>query len=291
MANLTDLDRIAIGTIVVYVPALAVAVTLALRHGFGRNAGWLFLVVFSVARILGSALQLATINDPTNVGLIVGAATLLSIGISALVLVMLALIGRVLGGIARQGTGYAVVEPRTLRLVQLVVLVGLILGIVGGTKLGDAVSKAFDGQAQGQAPPAYSIPAESKAGLGLLIAGYAILVGVTLAAAAHVGHVAAGERRLLLAVGLALPFLLVRIVFSAMATFGSDPNFRSFGGSPNYPHYLIGMAIVMEMATVAIIEAVGLTLQKASPAYNAPAGRPADEVEMTGRQRDGGGSY
>ncbi len=131
MTQLNELNAIAIAQICFYTPSLAVAVFLASRHGFGRNAGWLYLVIFSVARILGASLGLAAShNDPTNLGLSIGAATLQSIGLAPLVLVMLALVSRVLESIRYARDTF--VTPRHLRFVQLVVIVALILGAVGG---------------------------------------------------------------------------------------------------------------------------------------------------------------
>ncbi|KAK3692429.1 hypothetical protein B0T22DRAFT_435705 [Podospora appendiculata] len=254
MAALTELDRISIAVLVIYIPSLFIAIFLALRHGFGRNAGWLYLVLFSLARILGSAFQIATINDRTNISLIVGAVILQSIGISALVLVMLGLVGRVLEGLRNSQYSSPIVTPFHLRLVQLIVVVGLILGIAGGSSM----SKAFSDPTK-----PFQLPTESKAGLALIIVGYGIIILVTLVTASHMGSVEPGEKRILLAIAVALPFVLVRIIFSGQATFGSNPDFRSFGGSAKYPDYYLGMAIIMEMVVVAIFEGVGLTLQKA----------------------------
>jgi hypothetical protein len=50
---------VSIAEIVFYVPSLCIAGLLAFRHGLGRNAGWLFLIIFCLARIIGPAIQLA----------------------------------------------------------------------------------------------------------------------------------------------------------------------------------------------------------------------------------------
>src|SRR4051794_5663872 len=99
MAPLTEINRIEIAEIVVYSPALLIAIFLASRHGFRRNAGWLYLILFSLVRILGAALGLAALHDPTNTGLQTGAATQQTIGLSPLILSALGLLGRVLESI------------------------------------------------------------------------------------------------------------------------------------------------------------------------------------------------
>lgn len=277
MTQLTELNKISIAQIVVYTPALAIAVLLAIRHGFHRSSGWFYLIVFSLARILGGALQLATINDPTNIGLLVGASTLQSIGLSPLILVMLGLLSRVLESIRH--TRDTMITPRHIRIVQLVVVVGLILGIVGGSKMGDIITTAV---AEGNLN--YSIPTETIAGVALMIAAFGIIVIASAMSAMQVSAAEPGEKRLLLAIGLATPFVLVRLVFAAIATFDNNPDFRSFGGTAKYPGLLIGMSVVMEMAAVAIFEAIGLTLQKA-PRSAVAGGRVDEGIPLASRGR------
>jgi hypothetical protein len=294
MANLTTVNKISIAELAVYTPALAIAFLLSWRHGFGRNAGWLYLIIFSVARLLGAALQLATIDQPTNTGLLTGAATLQNVGLSPLLLTALGLLGRVIES-ARHGSGSAELlpSPRILRLVQTVVLVGLILGIVGGVKLGVKVSDAAADAARTGRPFAYPpTPTESTAGLALLVAGFGLLAGATALCALHVRSAERGERRLLGAVAAALPFILVRVIYSCMSTFANNPDFRQFGGSggDTAASYLIGMAVVMEMVAVAIFEGVGLTLRRIPKGErktvdaNIPMGRYGGRRRREGRR-------
>lgn len=39
---------IALGEAIVYIPILLITAVLALRHGFRRKAGWVFLVILSL---------------------------------------------------------------------------------------------------------------------------------------------------------------------------------------------------------------------------------------------------
>lgn len=277
MAQLTELNKISIAQIVVYIPALVIAILLAIRHGFRRSSGWFYLVIFSLARVLGGALQLATINDPTNIGLLVGASTIQSIGLSPLLLVMFGLLSRVLESIRH--TRDTMITPRHIRFVEIIVIVGLILGIVGGTQMGDIITKAM---AAGNMN--YKMPTETVAGIALMIAAFGILVIASAMSAMQVSAAEPGEKRLLLAIGLAAPFMLVRLVFSAAATFGDNRDFRNFGGSAKYPSLLIGMSVVMEMAIVAILEAIGLTLQKA-PKPAVARGRVDEGIPLGSRDR------
>jgi hypothetical protein len=264
MAQLTELNKISIAQIAFFSISLVAAIILATRHGWGRASGWLFLVLVSFIRILGGALQLATISDPTNIGLAIGASTLQGIGLTALILVMLGFLSRVLESIRL--THETFFTPRHVRLVQLLVMVALILSIVGGSKLGSVVTQAIK-----EGKQSYDIPVETKAGVGLMIAAFALLTLGTIRTSMQINYAEPGEKRLILANALALPFVLVRLVYSALVTFdNSNADFRSFNGSVHYADYLLGMAVVMEMVAVAIFEIIGLTLHKRT------VGRKAD---------------
>lgn len=279
MTTLTPLNKISIAQLIIYTPALMIAIILSIRHGYTRSSGWIYLTIFSLARILGAALQLATIAHPTDISLLVGATTLQSIGLSPLILCMLGLLSRVLDSIRRSKD--TLITPRHIRLVQVLVIVGLILGVVGGSMMGDVIAAALENGSMD-----YDVPAETRAGLGVMVAGFGILVVASLMSCLEVRAAEEGEKRLLLAIGLAMPFVLVRLVFAAMATFGDDRDFRGFGGTGRYPDYLLGMAVVMEMVAVAILEGVGLTLRKAGRVVE------GERVEMTtgrGRRRWGKG--
>ncbi|KAI1501274.1 hypothetical protein F5X99DRAFT_383355 [Biscogniauxia marginata] len=275
---LTELNNISIAEIVLYTPALALAIFLAVRHGFGRNAGWLYLIIFSLARIIGSALQLATVADPRNISLYVGAATLQNVGLSPLILVQLALLSRALESAGRSpsapgggnGNGIAL-GTRLLRLVQLVLLVGLILGAVGGSSAGSNYA------ATGSYSQSTTL---SRAGTALMIAGYVLLVAATgVVAATQLSRVEAGERRVVLAVGLSLPFILVRLVYSAESVYSGNPAFNLITGDRNI---LLGMAVIMEMIVVAVVEGVGITLKVRPRSAEGPT-----KVQQRLRERDG----
>jgi len=289
MTTLSELNKVSIAIICFYVPALAIAIFLCVRHGFSRGAGWFYLVLLAVIRLVGAALQLATINSPTNVGLYIGSATLQSVALSPLILCGLGLITRVVESIGHNSV--PLITPRNLRLIQLLVVVGLILMIVGGAQMANTIgSLEGSGASQPSAGFSYNLPTVSIAGLGLTIAGFGLLVLCTITTAVQVRSADAGEKRLVLAVALSIPFVLVRLVFSGLGTFGHDPSFKTFGGSPHYADYFLGMAVVMEMVTTVIFEGVGLTLHKIPRGHKqqdvgmVPMGRRPDARVEEGRQ-------
>ncbi|KAL8400233.1 hypothetical protein RB594_000571 [Gaeumannomyces avenae] len=279
MAQLTTHNRISIAEICVYTPSLAVAIVLAIRHGFKRSSGWLYLILFSVIRLLAASLQLATINNPDNTGLIVGAMSLQAAGLSPLILVAVGLLGRVSANIAKS-TSKAGLPHRVFRLLQVVVMVGLVLTIIGGNKLGDKIGD-LEAQPGGTSDGLGSlqIPTESQAGIGLMLAGFGILVGATIALSLQARSIETGERRVLGAVAFALPFIAVRIVYSAVATYGSsNRNFRWFGAGPSYYNYLIGMDVCMEMLAVLVFLTAGLLIKQLRTAAPDNASPPESQT-------------
>ena len=73
--------------LIFYLPALAFAVLLTIRHGFNKSAGWRFMILFTLARVLCACLELATINQPKKVSLYIGYVVLVGIAVSPLELV------------------------------------------------------------------------------------------------------------------------------------------------------------------------------------------------------------
>ncbi|KAI0449522.1 hypothetical protein F5B21DRAFT_45713 [Xylaria acuta] len=253
--GLTTHNIISIVQILFFVPSLAIATLLCVRHGFGRNAGWLLLVVFSLARLIGAALQLATITQPQNGSLLIGVVTLQGVGLSNFIVMLLAMLNRALESIEKARS--TVISPRILRLVQLLVLVSLILGAVGGPSSGTSYAKTG----------VYQVSTLSQAGAALTIAGFVLLVFATAVIGLNASHAEPGEKRIVLAVALSLPFLFVRVLYSAIGTFQPNSPFSLLRGSI---YVFLGTAVIEEIIIVLIIESMGLTLQ-VRPKTDTPA--------------------
>ncbi|KAI0142949.1 hypothetical protein GGR57DRAFT_484931 [Xylariaceae sp. FL1272] len=243
---LTERHGISIAQLVIYIPTLIIGILLCIRHGFGRNAGFFFLIIFSLARALGAALDLATLAQPHNLSIYFGAFTLQSIGLAPLILMLLALDNRVLAQVERVTT--IPVSSRQVRFVNLILLVALILSSIGGSDSGNAYADTG----------VYTVSDLTKAGIALTIVGFGILALLTIAIAFNVSHVEAGEKRVLLAVVASLPFLLVRLIYSGESVFGHNPNFSPLNGNTNL---YLGTAVIEEIIIVVIVEAMGLTLK------------------------------
>lgn len=95
-----------------------------------------------------------------------------------------------------------------------------------------------------------------------------LICAISLLALTKISHAASGEKRLLFAVLLAIPFLAVRLAYSALTTFHSDSTFNLVNGS--VAAYAI-MAVVMEFIIIFIYLGIGFVTPKvAAPAVGQP---------------------
>ena len=248
--KITHRNILSIVEVAVYVPCLVTALFLSARHGFSKSAGWYFLVVFCLARIIGPAMQIATSGYPTSTALYTGYTILQSVGLSPLLLATLGFLSRLLDSINRSHT--ALISTRVLKFIELVLLVALILGIVGGINASEDVTKNGG---------VYKVPTISKVASGLFIASYAAIVVATILITFSVRRAEAGEKRILVAIAFSLPFLLVRLIYSTITTFSHSKLFSPLSGSIVI---LVCMALIEEFVIVAVYEGTGLTLNKIS---------------------------
>jgi hypothetical protein len=261
MTQLTELNKISIHIILFFAPALFLAIFLAYRHGYGRNSSWLYLILLSVVRLLGAALELATIREPYNIRLYIGNAILQSVALSPLILCGMGLIARVVGSI-NNNNATAYIKLWHLRIIQFLVIVGLVLCVGGGLQLGESFGRLSSPAEALATVSSAQFPPASIIGQALICAGFGLHVVATSITALQARSIEKGERRLVLAVALAMPFLVVRLVFAAMGAFGSNIDFKPFAFSPAFTNYYLGMAVVMEIAATAVYLGFGLTLQR-----------------------------
>lgn len=253
-------DGIAIAQIVVFVPFLIASIFLGCKHGLRRSGGWYFLILLSLARIIGSSFRLASISDADNTSLYVGWLILNNLGLTPLILALFGLLGRAVDSINR-ASGHVLVQARYRRLVDMVLLVALVLSIVGGTKSTYTITAAGTQVHYNKLV---------RVAIGIMIGGFVLLAAETLLVASQYRLVESGERRILLAVLVALPFVLVRLIYSGM---------KVFGNSTDSTWEYLGMSVIMEVIAVAVCLAVGLTLR------SAPEPPKADRYDMVVSQQ------
>jgi hypothetical protein len=128
------------------------------------------------------------------------------------------------------------------RIIQLVISIGLILSIAGGSSSNGT-----------------SIPMTSKIGIILYIISFAAIVLVCLMSISSLSHVPTAERRVCAAVLAAFPFIAVRILYSVLAVFLHNHLFSIYNGSVPV---LVAMSIVEEFIVVFIYLLLGWFLPK-----------------------------
>lgn len=79
--------------LILYIPCLLIALKVCLRHGFGRNSGFIFTLLLCLIRIIGACCQLASTSS-TSTGLFEAVFILQSLGLSQLLLATLGLLSR-----------------------------------------------------------------------------------------------------------------------------------------------------------------------------------------------------
>ena len=257
----------------IYIPAIVVAVIVCSRHGFGRSSGWLFTLILCLVRIIGACCQLATYHSETK-GLLEAVVILDSIGISPLLLATLGLLSRwqacphihvlpnanvIISADSIGQTSSGVFNALHFRILQLLITVGLILCIVGGTS-----STSSTGVYQPQTT--------TKVGIVLYLIAFIALGLIAAVTTYKLSNAPSGEKRLVWAVIIALPFILVRLIYSLISVFSHDRHFNLITGSVAI---LVVMAVLEEMAVVLIYLVIGWKTDTLTPTNRGPiASRP-----------------
>jgi hypothetical protein len=245
--TLTDWNAVSIVELIIYTPALLISILLWVRHGFRRDAAWFYLMSFTIIRLVGASLQLATIGSQSPIGLQLAIARLSYIGLSPLLLTTFGLLRRINHEINK--THRTGITPLHLRLIPIPVVIAIILVIVGvSISAGDLVETG-----------SYTTQIATEVGVTLFIVAFAISVLITGILLLHRSHIEAGEQRLLIAVAASAPLVLVRLIYTVLATFTNVNGFSVINGS------VVTMAcaaVMEEMIVVMIYETVGLTLRQ-----------------------------
>ncbi|EXJ84718.1 hypothetical protein A1O3_05388 [Capronia epimyces CBS 606.96] len=228
--------------LIFFAPAILVSVYVVYKHGHQRQYGWRFLVLICLFRLIAGITQLVSVHHPSS-GLTICYDIMNSFGISAIVYAALGLLNRVDHGISQ-----SIIPRRAFALLGLPGLAGVVLCIVGSINVFGGGSNPSEGIA------------ELKAGFVLFSSVYLADVLIAAICFFNIAQVQSGDRRLLLAVAAALPFMTVRVVFSLLCVFAQEPKYFSTwtsGWVAVLVHGLLG--ILMEAIIVSIFIAAGLT--------------------------------
>jgi len=245
MPSLDGFGKLAPPVIVFYIPIFIVTLILVLRHGFKRDAGWIFLLIFSIIRILGGILLIAAqLTRPVNTGLYTGAYVLESAGLSPLLLATLGF----LRTIGRNSFSEGGPMTRVFRLLALLATIALILTVYGGT-----TSDSSNGTTL------------RRVGNILYAVLYVLLAAVHVLCWLRVNTLMKHRRALLIGVSSALPFLGVRMLYSVLSSFSgslvpSTNNTNSlseFNIATGDWRINLVMGLIMEFVVVVIYTTVG----------------------------------
>lgn len=237
-------DTIALVELIFYIPFFFLSAFVCYRHGFSRSSGWIYTFILCIVRIIGGVLQFVSHNDH-SAGLLQTIMILDSVGLSPLLLATLGLLSRFVDFVNANSTPRFTV--RHFRVLQLVLFVGLVLAISGGT------STSVD------ANGTYHVPTTSKIGVILYIVGFVGITVVFLLSVPQTSAIPNKERRVPLAVALALPFILVRLIYSVLSVFLHNHLFSIATGSSTVR---LGMAVIEEFVVVALYVILGLFVDK-----------------------------
>ncbi len=248
-------DYISIAEIIVYSFYLVGGIYLCIKHGVSRTAGFRFLVILALARLIGASMLLATLGDATNKRLYIGWAVTNGVGLGPLILMILGLLSRVFD--AMDGNGRTVLPPRYGRIVQILMIVAIILVIVGGMR--------SDYHTNG-ASITVDYNTISRAGMGLMIVVTVAIVAQLAIATVYLNRIPTGESRILPAVAVALPFVIVRLAYGCLTILGNKHS--------SIWVYL-GTSVLMEFIICLIVEIVGFSLKKL-PKHEDPTSQYSD---------------
>ncbi|MCJ1287234.1 hypothetical protein MMC26_006582 [Xylographa opegraphella] len=246
-------EGLSIANIVFYIPCLFIAGWVSFLHGFGRQSGWIFMVILALVRIVGSICQIVSESSPSE-SIDEAWIILSSVGLSPLILAMLGLLARVHASMSPVSP----LSPKIFRLLAVVPLVALILAIVGGS---DEAST--------------SDPSKVSSGLSLVRAAlvifmvvFLVLAAITLATFLRLRSVSAGEERILYALALSIPFIFVRLIYSLIVDFAGNSRFNLITGDVVIQGC---MASLMEYVVVILYLSAGLVAPRIAKSHAQPS--------------------
>lgn len=214
-----------------------------IQHGLRRTASERLLLVFSIGRILCAGFQLATINYPTNTSIWAGYVTTFSICVSLLLSASLVLLRRLA---QRAGTDFPQIGRRdSMKFCQILVTIGLILGIVGGIRADNNWGSTGS----------YQPDVIQKVSVVIFIVSWALVVFMTIHVLGKAHGATSQTQNIAVAVfAISLPLLAVRIAYSAVSIFAHPASFSSIDGSVTI---MLCMALIEEAIVVLMYEVLG----------------------------------
>ncbi|KAK5788352.1 hypothetical protein VI817_009310 [Penicillium citrinum] len=178
-----------------------------LRHGIRRSGGFIFLVIFSLIRILGACSQLSTIHHH-SIGIYIVVAILDSIGLSPLLLGLVGMISR-----TNKLMVHSVIPRSGFTCFRVIICLAAVLTVTGIT--GEMSAETFR-----------SPNIQVKTAMILYFASWVMICIGLVKLVLNRGRIAEGEYRNLFAVAISVPFVLIRIVYALLIWFEANNKFN-----------------------------------------------------------------
>jgi hypothetical protein len=275
--------HLAIAYLTFYTLGLPLAIYAVFKQGFGRQAGWFYLLTLTIVRIVGGAILIAEEQNPSvTLGII--AAILNSIGLAPLLLALLGLLKRVNDGVRNSP-----VTPNAFRIVHLATIAGLALAIAGGvqsnpTNSQDTINSGLNLR---------------KGGAILFLLSFLAQAFIACLSLVRISHAWEGDRKIIHAAVASLPFLSIRMIYLLFVNFDSSSKLFSPYASNIYVQAF--MQICMEFIVFILFVSAGLAspslkgaantghiARQAQVGYKPAPKRPSDDTELgylTARER------
>ncbi|KAJ5556174.1 hypothetical protein N7494_000089 [Penicillium frequentans] len=236
-------EHIAIAELVIYIPVTLLAIFVVFRHGFHKQLGWIYICIFGVIRIAGAIMEVLSSKHPDNANDKEWAVILQSVGLSPLLLSTLGLLKRIRATATSR-------RSKVVQLLHLPALIALILAISGGT---DQASSNVSDHASGKS--------ETRAAIILFLLIYIAACILFLITMRDLRTMEPSQQRIYICIFFALPLIAVRLLYSLISDFGSDPKFSLIDGDKSIQ---LGMATIEEFLVVLMYTILGLVTPRSS---------------------------
>ncbi|KAH7025673.1 uncharacterized protein B0I36DRAFT_365351 [Microdochium trichocladiopsis] len=244
--TLSTQSAVSVVQLAFFIPFLFLSGWMIVKHGFrSAGGGWRYITILGLLRIIGSSCEIAGESSPTNKSLRTVVLICNSIGLAPLLL-------QCTGLVTRANISIKSLPNRFFSIANLVGTAGMVIAIIGAVKAVNSTSGQFE------------INDFMVAGISLFIVLFALtLLAVvsmgtgmsTIASSTHREHL--GARRIVMALALCVPFLVVRIVYACIGTYGKNTNYMPGMGDPLV---YLGMTVITEIIVVCICLALGIIL-------------------------------
>lgn len=268
-------DIVAIVELIFYIPTAFLAAFVCFKHGFAKSSGFIFTLLLCVVRIAGAVCQLVSRTNQST-GLFEAIVVFDALGLSQLLMATLGMLNRFVDFINAKRT--PMLTAKHFRLLHLLVMVAVILSIAGGT---NATFNLATGTVK--------FPTTSKVGVILYTVAYILILAVYIISVPRTSAVPSKERRVAVAVTLALPLILVRLIYSLCSVFLHNHDFGLATGNT----WVFGfMSVAEEFLVVLIYVVLGFFIDKlprvasGTPAGAAAGSYPSKQRRFMGRGQD-----